>query len=632
MKKIVLLFILSTSIISVHARTNLDSLQMVWMDHNLADTSRLAAIDKMIWDKYMKSNPDTALYLANLQYDFAKVAGLKNYMAKSFIAQGEYWKKNKKYEKALDCLNQSLALNEEIDDKKGIASSLSKLASILYNQGEYQQAISYYSQVIEIRKEINDKSSLAGTYNNVARLYSNQGYNSKALEYFNLSLKINEELNNRKWMAKNLNNIGSIYSQDEEYEKALKYYSQSLKIKEELGLKKGVATSLGNIGVAYTYQGEYAQALDYYYRSLKTHEEIGSEHGSMITKYNIGRNFYYQKEYNDALNYFNQAFEISKKLNSKLGKAKMMNSIGDIQLKQNLEKEAILWCEGGLEISDEIGAIPEQIEACKCLYEAYKSLEKGNDALLYLERVKSLEDSISKEETWKKLQEMEFTKQIQIEKAEREKEEQRSRSRLWIIILIALGATITPTILYYYFKQRIRLQTEKAKSHLSDRLLAEEKLKTQNQEKQLLDLELEHKKKDLADMALSLSQKKQQAEELYSQVIRVEKSRGKQRQKELRSLKEELQNQQYVDKELEHLQQNIDVLSSEFYDKLQKSFPELSKTEIKLSSFIKLNLSTSQIAQLQNITPKSVKMSRYRLRKKLELDPDQNLDEFLQSF
>ncbi len=66
MKKIVLLFILSSSIISAHASTNLDSLQMVWMDNNLADTSRLSAIDKMIWDKYMKSNPDTAFIFSQL--------------------------------------------------------------------------------------------------------------------------------------------------------------------------------------------------------------------------------------------------------------------------------------------------------------------------------------------------------------------------------------------------------------------------------------------------------------------------------------------------------------------------------------------------------------------------------------
>ncbi len=247
----------------------------------------------------------------------------------------------------------------------------------------------------------------------------------------------------------------------------------------------------------------------------------------------------------------------------------------------------------------------------------------------------TLKDNVKRDQTIKQLgwlKDTQFEQQLQTEMLEREKQEQQARLRLWIIILIALGATITPTILYYYYKQRIRLHAEKTKSHLSERLLVEEKLKTRNQEKQLLDMELEHKKKDLADMALSLSQKKQQAEELYSRVKQVENSRGKQRQKEIRNLKEELQSQQYVDKKLEHLQQNIDTLSSAFYDKLQKSFPELSKTEVKLSSFIKLNLTTSQIAQLQNITPNSVKMSRYRLKKKLGLDTDQNLDEFLQSF
>jgi len=247
----------------------------------------------------------------------------------------------------------------------------------------------------------------------------------------------------------------------------------------------------------------------------------------------------------------------------------------------------------------------------------------------------TLKDNLIKDQTAKQLallKDTHFEHQLLDEVLELEKQEQKARLRLWIIILIALGATITPIILYYYYKQRIRLQKEKTRRQNTYRLLAEEKMKIHEKEKQLIDLELEYKKKDLADMALALLQKKEQADEFYSQVKQVEKSKGKQRQKEFQKLKTDLQNQQYVDKELDHLQQNIDTLSRAFYDKLQTSFPELSKTEEKLSSFIKLNLSTSQIAQLQNITPKSVKMSRYRLKKKLGLDPDQNLDEFLQSF
>ena len=222
----------------------------------------------------------------------------------------------------------------------------------------------------------------------------------------------------------------------------------------------------------------------------------------------------------------------------------------------------------------------------------------------------------------------EYGQELQLEKSGREKEEQRSLYLLWIVILTVLGGIF----IFYYFRQQIKLQEENAKLNESNRLLAEERLKTQEHEQRLLNLELQYKKKDLADMAIALSQKKERAEELYSRIIKVEKSKGKQRLKEFRELKEELQHQRFADNEIDYLQQNIDILSKEFYDKLKSSFPKLSKTEVKYCSFIKLNFSTTQIAQLQNISPKSVKMSRYRLKKKLGLDSEQNLDDFLQLF
>ena len=86
-----------------------------------------------------------------------------------------------------------------------------------------------------------------------------------------------------------------------------------------------------------------------------------------------------------------------------------------------------------------------------------------------------------------------------------------------------------------------------------------------------------------------------------------------------------------MDKQIEHLRQNIDLLSREFYDKLGKQFTGLSKTDIKLCTFIKLGLTNSQIAHLQIIDPASVKVSRYRLKKKLNLSPDQDLDAFIKA-
>lgn len=73
---------------------------------------------------------------------------------------------------------------------------------------------------------------------------------------------------------------------------------------------------------------------------------------------------------------------------------------------------AIEYCQKGLKLADEIGIIDEQKNACKCLYSAYKTAGKGNEALVYLEKMRAIEDSLKTRETDEKLQQMEFDKQM----------------------------------------------------------------------------------------------------------------------------------------------------------------------------------------------------------------------------
>jgi len=69
-----------------------------------------------------------------------------------------------------------------------------------------------------------------------------------------------------------------------------------------------------------------------------------------------------------------------------------------------------------------------------------------------------------------------------------------------------------------------------------------------------------------------------------------------------------------------------------FFQNFLESFPDLSPAEIKLSAFLRLNLTSKEIASILFITPDSVKTARNRLRKKLNLPPDENLNRFLISF
>ncbi|RPD41156.1 triple tyrosine motif-containing protein [Chitinophaga barathri] len=67
----------------------------------------------------------------------------------------------------------------------------------------------------------------------------------------------------------------------------------------------------------------------------------------------------------------------------------------------------------------------------------------------------------------------------------------------------------------------------------------------------------------------------------------------------------------------------------DFFNNLKQAYPDLTPNDLKLCAYLRMNLSSKEIAQLLNITLKAVEIARYRLRKKLQLSPDTNLTDFL---
>lgn len=71
---------------------------------------------------------------------------------------------------------------------------------------------------------------------------------------------------------------------------------------------------------------------------------------------------------------------------------------------------------------------------------------------------------------------------------------------------------------------------------------------------------------------------------------------------------------------------------SNFSSNLLEKFPKLTPTDIKICSFIRLGMSNKEMASVMNQSPDSVKVSRYRLRKKMELHRSVNFENFLSRF
>lgn len=77
------------------------------------------------------------------------------------------------------------------------------------------------------------------------------------------------------------------------------------------------------------------------------------------------------------------------------------------------------------------------------------------------------------------------------------------------------------------------------------------------------------------------------------------------------------------------LRQNFDLIHKNYFTKLKKEYPELTSNDLRLSVLLSLHYSTKEIASIQGISTRGVEMARYRLRKKLNIEGDVNLTEFL---
>jgi adenylate cyclase len=387
-----------------------DSLWAVWIDPAQADMDRLDAIERIAWDGYMFSEPDSANYYAQLQFELATAKGVKKRMGSALRTQGMVAIQKGDKLGALEYLQRSLKIGEESGDKEGIAASLTNIGYVHSEQGDHGKALDHYRRSLGISTEIGDGKGMAKAVNNIGLIHFEQGNFPEALVYFRRSMNLFEDIGDMRSYGGSLNNIGIIYSKQKQYPKALEHYEQCLKIQEESGSKKGIALSLLNIGLTHMHQGDFAKALDHTQRSREIYEEIGDRTGISRSLISLGLIYTTLSDHPNALLSLQRSLHIAEEIGDKLLMVTCLNALGELDNEQGRYKEAVAWCERSLVLAEELEAPVEQKDACRCLYDAHKALGRGNAALVYLEKSGELDKQLNKEETTRKLQQMEFEK------------------------------------------------------------------------------------------------------------------------------------------------------------------------------------------------------------------------------
>lgn len=210
-----------------------------------------------------------------------------------------------------------------------------------------------------------------------------------------------------------------------------------------------------------------------------------------------------------------------------------------------------------------------------------------------------------------------------------------------IYYLTALLILILLVSWLFYWLRKIKKQNLHDKARL-EAMKESQKLKIERLEKSLeekrhlqedLGKELKFRQGEMVTMAMSIIRKNEFLNELKEEVIKI-KSNVKEQETRLGLNRLSLMITQdlSLDRDREKFQVNINEQHSNFIHKLSEAFPSMTENEKRLASMLRLNLSSKEIASILNISTKSVEMNRYRLRKKLKVDPKISLNDFIRDF
>ncbi|MDL2215239.1 hypothetical protein LJC00_03530 [Dysgonomonas sp. OttesenSCG-928-M03] len=147
---------------------------------------------------------------------------------------------------------------------------------------------------------------------------------------------------------------------------------------------------------------------------------------------------------------------------------------------------------------------------------------------------------------------------------------------------------------------------------------------------------LSYKTQELTGYILNIIRKNEMLEDVKKEVLNISKALDESKQpgvikQKVVRLTTQINNNIERDKDFEVFQSNFNLIHKDFFKLLEEKYPGLTRNDKILCAYLKMNLSSKEIAPLQNISVRGVEVNRYRLRKKMNLDRDINLTEFMQN-
>jgi tetratricopeptide (TPR) repeat protein len=534
---------------------------------------------------------------------------------------GIYWWYSGMPEEAISCFNRTLEMKHTEKLLHHIAKASNNLG-VLYNRvGKTDSAKYFLDKALEIDTQRGYGFGMAKTMYDLSIHHQNLNQNALALQYIQETIKIQESDSDIFRLANSINVRGNIFLELDSTQKAIESYRAAIFYAEKADIKSILANAYNNLAAIYcNNHGGFDSTLYYYNKAFPMALEQDNFYLVISLKINLGIAWLNKAEPGKALEIFNTALGYFGDVNDPIKETDVNLRIGKAKRELNKYNEAEYHIRRSLELARQINSLSYQSKAFFELSKIDSLLDDYRGAYNNFRMGVNLRDSIWNKETRDKIAELQIiheadNNRLIIERLEKDNRLNKLLSFSGILVALLIF-TVSAFFVKFYHKNQI---------------VAKQQAIIQQQENEKFKTTLEANKQELTGKALTIVKLEEVIKQFRAELCLLMPQVG---DDSARKIKEALSTidinakSQHMWKEFES---RFNELNDGFINKLTALYPNLSPAEIRLCAMLRMQLSSKEIAELSNRSHRTIEYTRTNARKKMGLNPGDNLTKHLLS-
>lgn len=489
-----------------------------------------------------------------------------------------------------------------------------KITSYYFVREDYNRALENAELGIKYAQEDNNLSILGELNLYEGYIFLSWGLPKKALERFAEAKKFGIITNNKRLIAGGYHGLGRSYINLSLYDKAISELKEGIKVSADTIKNISISVFYNALGMAYQEKGVLDSSLISFKTFLNLTKAKNNDSINLVFAYvNIGQIYYNLNIVDTAAYYYLLAEQLNSVVKNNQASAAIFGNKAEVFYKQNKFDSSIVYLKKSMEVCRQNNFSNFQIDNYKLLINDYKALHDSVLIISTFETLLDFKDSVSRVDKFNSINYL--NAQYQIEKNIKESEILNQKLKIRSMLMyfsIAMTIVISLSLVLLYSRYKLRM-------------------KIHSQEKKELNLTIDERNRELVGKILVDNQSEMISENIANDIqSAIDADNFEDTKSILESLKSGLKRKKTNSYQWEDFKVHFQQVHPDFFNSINKVNGNLSNNELRHCAYIKMNLSTKEIANFLNVSDRAVQTARYRIKKKLNLGPEIDLFKFIQ--